>query len=143
MLLRAHEVMTPDGPLKYLSRHYVKVHTHGRRGFKVRLPLEDFDSIATAMEIVGCGARPVFGSDRSLKVQSRSWTTAVHDQGSAGGSPRSEESVEATGKAVRVGHARLAAVCAIHVGTRRRVGVPDSARQISKDRRGGYDRSLH
>ena len=42
-----------------------------------------------------------------------------------------------------VGHARLEAVCAIHVETLRRVAVLDGARQISKDRRGGNDRSLH
>ena len=28
MLLKAHEVMTPDRPIKYLSREYLKVHTH-------------------------------------------------------------------------------------------------------------------
>ena len=31
MLLKAHEFMTPDRPIKYLSRQYLKVHTHGRR----------------------------------------------------------------------------------------------------------------
>ena len=36
MLLKAHEVMTPDRPIKYLSRQYLKVHTYGKRGFKVR-----------------------------------------------------------------------------------------------------------
>ena len=51
--------------------------------------------------------------------------------------------VKATGKAVRVGHARPEAVCAIHVGTQRRMAVPDGARQTSEDRRGGNDRSLH
>ena len=59
MLLKAHEVMTHDRPIKYLSRQYLKVHTHGRRGFKVRLPQEYFDSIATSMEMVGCGSRAV------------------------------------------------------------------------------------
>ena len=56
MLLKAHEVMTPDRPIKYISRQYLKVHTHGRRGFKARLPQEYFHNIATAMEIVGCGS---------------------------------------------------------------------------------------
>ena len=55
MLLKAHEVMTHDRRIKYLGRQYLKVHTHGRRGIKVRLPQEYFDSIATAMEIAGCG----------------------------------------------------------------------------------------
>ena len=40
MLLKAHEVMTHDRPIKYLSRQYLKVHAHGRRGFKVRVPQE-------------------------------------------------------------------------------------------------------
>ena len=31
MLLKAHELMTPDRPIKYLSRQNLKVHTHGRR----------------------------------------------------------------------------------------------------------------
>ena len=65
MLLKAHEVMTPDGPIKYLSRQYLKVHTHGRRGFKVRLPQEYFDSLATAIEMVGCGSRAVPGRKKS------------------------------------------------------------------------------
>ena len=34
MLLKAHEVMTHDRPIKYLSRQYLKVHTHERRGSK-------------------------------------------------------------------------------------------------------------
>ena len=34
MLLKAHEVMTHDRPIKYLSRQYLKVHTHGRRRSK-------------------------------------------------------------------------------------------------------------
>ena len=38
MLLKAHEVMTPDRPIKYLSRQHVKVHARGRRKFRVRLP---------------------------------------------------------------------------------------------------------
>ena len=39
MLLKVHEVlMTADTPIKYLSSQYVRVHAHGRRGFKVRLP---------------------------------------------------------------------------------------------------------
>ena len=50
---------------QYLSRQYLKVHTHGRRGFKVRLPQEYFDSIATAMEMVGCGSRDVPGRKKS------------------------------------------------------------------------------
>ena len=53
VLLKAHEVMTPDRPIKYLSRQCVKVHAHGRRGFKVRLPQEYFASIARAMEVGG------------------------------------------------------------------------------------------
>ena len=65
MLLKAHEVMTADRPIKYLSRQYVKVHAHGRRGFKVRLPQEYFDSIATAMEMVGCGTRAVPGRKKT------------------------------------------------------------------------------
>ena len=64
MLLKAHEVMTHDRPIKYLSRQYLKVHTHGRRGFKVRLQ-EYFDSIATSMEMVGCGSRAVPGRKKS------------------------------------------------------------------------------
>ena len=35
MLLKAHEVMTPDRPIGCLGGKYLKVHTHGRRGFKV------------------------------------------------------------------------------------------------------------
>ena len=65
MLLKAHEAMTPDRPIKYHSRQYVKVHAHGRRGFKVRLPQEFFDSIATGMEMVGCGTRTVLGRKKS------------------------------------------------------------------------------
>ena len=69
MLLKAHEVMTHDRPIKYLSRQYLKVHTHGRRRFKVvRLPQEYFDSIATAMEMVGCGSRASQGA-RNLDQQ--------------------------------------------------------------------------
>ena len=139
-LLKAHEVMTPDRPIKYLSRQYVKVHAHGRRGFKVRFPQEYFVSIATAMEMVGCGKKTVprrkksgraenSGCERSLEIQSWSWKTAVHDQRSAGDSQCSEKPVKATGKAVSVGHARPEAVCAIRVGTQRRVAVPDGARQ--------------
>ena len=30
MLLKAHEVMTHDRPIKYLSRQHLKVHAHGR-----------------------------------------------------------------------------------------------------------------
>ena len=59
MLLKANEVMTPDRPIKYLSRQHPDVHTHGRRRLKVRLPQAYFDSIATAMEMVGCGSRTV------------------------------------------------------------------------------------
>ena len=59
MLLTAHEVIIPDRQIKYLSRQYVKVHARGRRGFKVRLPREYFDSIATALEMVGCGTQAV------------------------------------------------------------------------------------
>ena len=65
MLLKTHEVMTHDRPIKYLSRQHVKVHTHGRRGFKVRLPQECFDSISTSMEMVGCGSRAVPGRKKS------------------------------------------------------------------------------
>ena len=64
-LLKAHEVITPDRPNKYLSRQYVKVHAHGRRGFRVRLLPEYFDSIATALEVVGCGTRAVPGRKRA------------------------------------------------------------------------------
>ena len=35
MLLKAHEVMTPDRPIKHLSRRYLQMHTHGTGGFKV------------------------------------------------------------------------------------------------------------
>ena len=63
--MKAHEVMTPDRPVKYLSRQYVKVNAHGRRGFKVRLPQEYSDSIATAVEMVGCGTRAVPGRKKS------------------------------------------------------------------------------
>ena len=111
MLLKAHEVMTRDSRIKYLSRQHVRVHTHGRRGFKARLPQEYFDSIATAIEMVGSKTRTVprrkkkaeptvgqvdqeqtenAGSERSPAVQSWSWKTAVHDQRSAGDSLRSE-----------------------------------------------------
>ena len=65
MLLNARELMTHDRPIKYLRRQYLKVHTHGRQGFEVRLPQEYFDSIATAMEMVGCGSRAVSGRKRS------------------------------------------------------------------------------
>ena len=65
MLLKAREVMTPDRPIKCLSRQYLKVHTHGRRGFKVRFPQDYFDSSATAMEMVGCGSRAVSGRKKS------------------------------------------------------------------------------
>ena len=65
MLLKAHEVMTADRPIKYLSRQYVKVRAHGRRGFKVRLPQEYFDSIATTMDMSGCGTRAVPGRKRT------------------------------------------------------------------------------
>ena len=41
-LLKAHEVMTHDRPIKYLSRQYLKVHAHGRRGFKVRFTSKIF-----------------------------------------------------------------------------------------------------
>ena len=51
--------MTHDRPIKYLSRQYLKVHTDGRRGLKVRLPWEYVDSIATSMAMVGCGSRAV------------------------------------------------------------------------------------
>ena len=61
MLLKAHEVMTDDSSINHVSRQYVKVHGHGRRGFKVRLLQEYFDSIATAMDMVGCGTRAVPG----------------------------------------------------------------------------------
>ena len=64
MLLKAHEVMTHDRPIKYLSRQYLKVHAHRRRGFKVRLPPEYFDSIATSMDMVGCGSRAVPDRER-------------------------------------------------------------------------------
>ena len=80
--------MTCDRPSMYLSRQYVRGHAHGRRGFKVRLPQVYFDSIATTMEMVGCGTRAVPGrrkagptagcvgwSERSLAVHSWSWTT--------------------------------------------------------------------
>ena len=59
MLLKAHEVMTTDRPIKYHSRQYVRVHAHGRRGFEVRVLQDYFDSVATAMEFVGCGTRAV------------------------------------------------------------------------------------
>ena len=131
MLLKAHEVMTPDRPIKYFSRQYVKVHAYGRRGLS-----QHCDSIETAMQMVGCRTRvgrkksgpncwtswpkaKNVGSERSLEMQSWCWKTAVHDQRSARDSVRSEELVEATGKAARVGHARLEAVCAIHAGTQR------------------------
>ena len=90
ILLKAHKVMTADRPIKYLSRQYVKVRAHGRRGFKVRLPQEYFDSIATTMDMIGCGTPcssraqenwtncgtswpgiQSAGSDRALEVQSR------------------------------------------------------------------------
>ena len=64
-MLKAHEVMTPDIPIKYLSRQYLKVHTHGRRGFKFRLPQENFNSIRTTTEMVGCGSRAVPGRKKS------------------------------------------------------------------------------
>ena len=65
MLLKTHDVMTPDRPIKYHSRQYLKVHAHGRRRFKVRLLQECFDSIATAMEMVGCGTRTVPGRKKA------------------------------------------------------------------------------
>ena len=130
VLLKAHEVMTCDGPIRSLSRRYVRVHAHGRRGFKVRLFQEYFDSIATAMDMVSCGTRAVPGrkkagptagrvgqDQRMLGASAHSryragvGKTAVHDKRSATGSLRSEELVEATGKAVGVGHAGLEAVC--------------------------------
>ena len=77
MLLKAHEVMTPDTPIKYLSRQYLKVHAHGRRGFKVRLPQEYFDSIATAMAMVGCGSRAV--PARKAKIREHWVRTITRD----------------------------------------------------------------
>ena len=65
MLLEEHEVMTVDRPTKHLSRQYLKLHTQQRWGFKVRLLQEYFDSIATAMEMVGCGSRGVPGRKKS------------------------------------------------------------------------------
>ena len=65
VLLKAHEVMTHDRPIKYLSRQYLKVHAYGRRGFKVRFRQEYFASIATPMEMVGCRSRAVPGRKRS------------------------------------------------------------------------------
>ena len=43
----------------------MKVHAQGRRGFKVRLPQEYFDSIAITMEMVGCGTRAVPGRKKT------------------------------------------------------------------------------
>ena len=46
MLLKAHGVMTPDRPIKYLSRQYLKVHTHmGDEDFKS----VDLKNILTAL----------------------------------------------------------------------------------------------
>ena len=98
MLLKAHEVVTLDRAIKYLSRQCVKVHARGRRGFDVRLPQEYFDSIAAAMQQLrlrdtSC-PRPQeswtnrgtswpraanAGSEQSFEVQSWSWKDAVHD----------------------------------------------------------------
>ena len=61
MLLKAREEMTCATPVKYLCRPYARVHTHGRRGFKVLLPQEYFESIAKTKEMIGCGSRAVPG----------------------------------------------------------------------------------
>ena len=65
MLLKAHEAMTHDRPIKYLSSQYLKVHAHGRRGFTVRLPQEYIDSIATSIEMINYKPRLVPGRQRS------------------------------------------------------------------------------
>ena len=65
MLLKAREVMTPDRPIKCLSRQYLKVHTHGDEDSKSVFLKTIFDSSATAMEMVGCGSRAVSGRKKS------------------------------------------------------------------------------
>ena len=89
MLLKAHEVMTHDRPIKYLSRQSLKVHTHGRRGFKVRLPQDLFDSVATAMERLVVDLEPSQGArnlvqqwDKLAKIRDELELskTAVRDQ---------------------------------------------------------------
>ena len=66
--------------------------------------------------------------DTELELESCSlWLTKCRRK------PMQWKLVKATGKIVGVGHARLETVCAIHVGTQRRV----------EDRRGGDDRSVH
>ena len=101
MLLNAHEVMTPDRPIKYLSTQYVQVHAHGRRGFKVRC-LQNTSTVSQQQwkwsvaghELSQGGTKLDHrgsswpraenpGSERPLAVQSWSWKTAVHDQRSA------------------------------------------------------------
>ena len=160
MLSKAHEVMTHDRPIKYLSRQYLKVHTHGRRGFKVRLPQEYCDSTATAMELVGCGSGAVPGCKKSGPTVGQ----VGQDQRTLGANDHSryrvgklqfminevqgianavKKLVKTIGGTVRAGHARPETVCTVHAGTQRRVAIPDSARQASEARRGGNDRSVH
>ena len=99
MLMKAHEVMTPDRPIKYHGRQCVKVHAHGRRGFKFGLPQEYFDSIATAMEMVVAGhelslrarklgqvgkEQRMLGACDHSRYSAGVGKTAVHDQRCAG-----------------------------------------------------------
>ena len=67
MLLNAHELMTPDRPLKYLSRQYVRVHAHDRQGFKVCLLYlkNTLTGLQQLRKMSVCGTRAVPGRKKS------------------------------------------------------------------------------
>ena len=131
MLLKAHEVMTSDRLIKYLSRQYLKVHTHTGDGDS--MPVQEyFDSIATAMEMVGCGSRAVPGRKKSgptarpVGQYQRTLGANDHSRYRAGVVKLQfminevpeiayavKKVVKATGGTVRAGHARLETVCTV------------------------------
>ena len=152
---------TPDRPIKYLSRQYLKVHACGRRGFKVRLPQEYFDSIATAIEMVGCASRAVPGRKKSgptvgqVGQEQRMLGASDHSRYRAGVGKLQFmiNQVPEIVYAVKNLSRQLAGPSELDMRdlkqcvrytlvTQRRVVVPDGARQTSEDRRCGNDRRL-
>ena len=114
----------------------MKVHTHGRRGFKVRSPQEYIGSIATATEMVGCGSRAVPGRKKSgptvgqVGQDQRTLGANDHSRHRAGVgklqfminevpemAQRCEKLVTASGGTVRAVHARPETVYTVHAGT--------------------------
>ena len=95
MLLKAHDVMTPDRHIKYLSRQYVKVHAQAdgdsksvyinisstalQQQWKWSVAGPGLKKAGPTVGQVGQEQR-LLGATESPEMQSCSWKTAVYDQ---------------------------------------------------------------